>query len=616
MRRPRRVARRLRILDPAVGSGAFLLGALEPALLTRRGQRLGCSGRSAGSSSANLFGVDRNGAAVRLTELRLWLAVIADDRTERPGSGVSRSPTSTAWSVRETASSIPSGPASGPQPIAARASELAALRRAVVTASGPEKQALLRALARAETGIAELSLARRRSGVARRHRRVSPDRRARADLFGERRGLDPEAAERLAGLRRELRQVRSLRRALAREGEVPWFDYRIQFADVFAAGGFDLVVGNPPWLRAEELPRGPPAPAGGPIPMVARREAAGYANRPDLAVAFLERSLELAAPGGRGRDAGAGQDRRRRLWRGRSPRTRRRDDPGRRRRPDRKSSRLVRGHGLSSGAGGPKGGRAAPPPGARCRSAPGLTVPQSSLRGGAPWLLGRRPLRDALAAVRPATRGSTPPCPATSGSRPAPTGSSSTLPRSSASCCAGRSGDGISRPFRPRRRTRLLWTHGARRLTAAPPAAAGRGLPRTAPAAASLARRLRGWAAVDAVSRARAAAARHRVVWADLASGLRAASLTGLHDTIPLNSCYVALTAERRGSRSARRLAQQQLASRRRAGRCGARGRRMRPLHRRHRRRASAPRGVLGRRRPLHPHPLGPRRRPSTGRSR
>jgi hypothetical protein len=32
-----------------------------------------------------------------------------------------------------------------------------------------------------------------------------------------------------------------LRRALAREGEVPWFDYRIQFADVFAAGGFDLV---------------------------------------------------------------------------------------------------------------------------------------------------------------------------------------------------------------------------------------------------------------------------------------------------------------------------------------------------------------------------------------
>ena len=27
---------------------------------------------------------EQNNAAVRLTELRLWLAVIADDRTERP----------------------------------------------------------------------------------------------------------------------------------------------------------------------------------------------------------------------------------------------------------------------------------------------------------------------------------------------------------------------------------------------------------------------------------------------------------------------------------------------------------------------------------------------------
>ena len=79
----RQVALRLRVLDPAVGSGAFLLGALErmssvkspgasPARIRRR------------ILQANLFGVDRNGAAVRLTELRLWLAVIADDRTERP----------------------------------------------------------------------------------------------------------------------------------------------------------------------------------------------------------------------------------------------------------------------------------------------------------------------------------------------------------------------------------------------------------------------------------------------------------------------------------------------------------------------------------------------------
>ena len=64
------------------------------------------------------------------------------------------------------------------------------------------------------------------------------------DLFGGRRGLDRSGLARLAELRRELRQVRALRRALARERQVPWFDYRVQFADVFAAGGFDLVAGQ------------------------------------------------------------------------------------------------------------------------------------------------------------------------------------------------------------------------------------------------------------------------------------------------------------------------------------------------------------------------------------
>ena len=72
---------------------------------------------------------------------------------------------------------------------------------------------------------------------------------------------------------------------------------RLIDADVFAAGGFDLIVGNPPWLRAEGME-----------PELRSRLAAryrwwrcgrgGWANRPDLAVAFLERSVELSAPDG------------------------------------------------------------------------------------------------------------------------------------------------------------------------------------------------------------------------------------------------------------------------------------------------------------------------------
>src|SRR6266702_1432811 len=72
--------RHLAVLDPAVGSGAFLLGALEE--LTR----LRCAGGEAPAPvvrrdvlARSLFGIDLKLTAVRLAELRLWLALVADE---------------------------------------------------------------------------------------------------------------------------------------------------------------------------------------------------------------------------------------------------------------------------------------------------------------------------------------------------------------------------------------------------------------------------------------------------------------------------------------------------------------------------------------------------------
>ncbi|HEX6990842.1 MAG TPA: N-6 DNA methylase, partial [Gemmatimonadales bacterium] len=99
-------------------------------------------------------------------------------------------------------------------------------------------------------------------------------------------------------LRRELHRLRASRRRAVREGQLPWFSFASQFADVIADGGFDLVVGNPPWVRAETL-----APAR--RAMLARRYrswrgggSTGFRHQPDLAVAFLERAIELSAPAG------------------------------------------------------------------------------------------------------------------------------------------------------------------------------------------------------------------------------------------------------------------------------------------------------------------------------
>ncbi len=170
----------------------------------------------------------------------------------------------------------------------------------------------------------------------------------------------------------------------------------------------------------------------------------------------------------------------------------------------------------------------------------GATMTQAALRGGGPWLLGRHSLRRALAEMR---HGHPRLDEAVECHLGLKTGANAVFldppevePDLLRWALRGRD----LRAFSAKPRTRLLWTHGRD----------GTPLPRLPPRAAEylspLLGRLRSRA--DFVGgppwtmfRARAAAAAHRVVWADLASDLRAASLTGQSDTIPLNSCYVAV---------------------------------------------------------------------------
>ncbi len=74
------------------------------------------------------------------------------------------------------------------------------------------------------------------------------------------------------------------------------FDWHARFPEVFAAGddgsggGFDVVLGNPPYIRQERL--------GAIKPYLARHYAA-YDGMADLYVYFIERGLGLLRPGGR-----------------------------------------------------------------------------------------------------------------------------------------------------------------------------------------------------------------------------------------------------------------------------------------------------------------------------
>lgn len=530
----------LTVLDPAAGSGAFLLGALErlsergagsPESLARRRRRI---------LERNLFGVDLSAAAVRLTELRLWLAVIAGEGSGRPE--LVRPLPNLDCLIRQGDSLLePVGSAIRLRAPAREASgTIASLRQRVVGATGGEKHTLLRELREAEAaGFSEsLTLAERELAEA-----VSEclNEARGSDLFGRRRGLDHALGARLQLCRAELRAVRAARRAVLREREVPWFHYQSHFADVFAADGFDLVAGNPPWLRSEDIPSHLRRRLAGRYRWW--RKGGGYGNRPDLAVAFLERSVELVRPGGvvallvpaKLATAAYGTAARHAL----ATTTTLSVVADLTGQPEAAFDATVYPLALIV--------RKEPPPTAhrvqtRLGQRPGGGVVQSRLRSGGPWILrsdGARAVLGRLARRHPLL-----------GEQLAchlglKTGANAIFlnpppdiePELMRWAVRGRD----VRPFRVATRVRLLWTHGqdGRPLRELPPRAAEYLEPRlSALRVRADYQGERAWI----LFRTRAATSAHRVVWADLGRSLAAAALTGARDAdrVPLNSCYVA----------------------------------------------------------------------------
>jgi len=294
--------RGLTVLDPAAGSGAFLLGALDELVALRLAAGDGpVPAVKRDVIAHSLFGVDLTMTAVRLTELRLWLALIADDETT-DFSAIAPLPNLDGHVRQGDALLDPLTLAGslGGRAIRANAAEtrrLAQARRALFHLTGAEKRAAQAELSRSEAELAHHLLD---DGIASLEARIAELLRSarERDLFGRSRGISIDQRVHLAKLRRNLRELRGARRKLREDHAAPFFCFESHFGDVVSDGGFDLVTGNPPWVRGERLP--PRVRETLQSRYVCWKPAGvrGFAHLPDLAVAFTERAVELARPNG------------------------------------------------------------------------------------------------------------------------------------------------------------------------------------------------------------------------------------------------------------------------------------------------------------------------------
>ncbi|HKO58598.1 MAG TPA: N-6 DNA methylase [Thermoanaerobaculia bacterium] len=288
------------VLDPACGSGAFLLSALG--VIERLTREL--------SARANievppdlrqriversLFGVDVKPEAVRLCELRLWLAIVSgsDAAIEdvKPLPNLDRNILQ-GNSLLSPTDFLGDGRADVYHEWAYALRAQRDLVERYRSAPGHERPQLARVVRENDRRLATDLLAR---SIERDERALEELAAPRHDLFGRACEVDLQRC-------RELRaRIVQTRRTLERaeDGELDFFSFDVHFAPVMANGGFDVVAGNPPWVRHSRIENGSKRLLSDRYVFFrADRGDRAAIHQPDLSVAFVERALALAAPGG------------------------------------------------------------------------------------------------------------------------------------------------------------------------------------------------------------------------------------------------------------------------------------------------------------------------------
>lgn len=304
----------VKICDPAVGSGAFLVGAMHEIVLLKRGiAHSSTPFRDPESAevanwkrriiSNSLYGVDISPEAIEICQLRLWLSLVLEEEQPEPLPNLDFRIVG-GDSLIDRAGDI-AFEDSIPRPalqldldtherLERLRKSIAALRDEFAQETGPRRARRLRR-----------DIRERQLDVV----RVQLDRhidRAKAEVAAK--TAKRNEAERLAASERTLKQhISAVKQAWAKVAELEAlldglkedasyrkpFLWRAEFPEVFTedGGGFDVVLANPPYVRMEGIDNVDERAYAATFPEVA-------ASRADLLVYFYARALQILRDSG------------------------------------------------------------------------------------------------------------------------------------------------------------------------------------------------------------------------------------------------------------------------------------------------------------------------------
>ena len=296
----------VKVCDPAVGSGAFPMGMMQVILTVKqaiarregmtvqRGSLTLCAWKREIIAN-NLYGVDIKPEAVEIAKLRMWLSMVVDiptmdDIEPLPNLDYKLMSGNSLISRIYGEQMIPE-PMLNKQlklavtPTQAAIDDLSVLQQRYFNAPVDERKVLREEILETQKQVFRIEIAHRREQWQMKQRKLQADIKS---LGGRSSSVQTKEQEKITTKLKELGQIEAEVELGVRS--LDFFQWHLHFNEVFREkGGFDIVLGNPPYVRHEQITALKPA---------LKLEHDCYTGTADLFVYFFERGFRLLKPNG------------------------------------------------------------------------------------------------------------------------------------------------------------------------------------------------------------------------------------------------------------------------------------------------------------------------------